>query len=267
MTVQDLYEMINRFAPFDTQVEEDNSGLLVGSASQPVDKALFALDVTDPVIDEAVSLGAQLIVTHHPVMFSPIHSLTDADCEGRIIRRLVREQISLIAAHTNLDQAPGGINDTLAECCGLSDVSGDGFFRSGLLPAALTASEYAGLLKQRLRTEVRLMGPENALVRKVGLCSGGGSSEWISAVSAGCDAFVSGEIRHHHALSLADAGIIGFECGHFATEEPGIRALASALQTAADTVKYNLCIFVSKKAAYAFPGSRDRRGTCQKEAP
>ena len=120
MTVQQIFDLIDRFAPFETQSEDDNSGFLVGSPSQEVTAALFALDVTEKVIDEAVSLGAQLIVTHHPLMFSPLSALTDADYEGRLIRRLIRENISLIAAHTNLDQAPGGVNDTLAERCGLT---------------------------------------------------------------------------------------------------------------------------------------------------
>ena len=96
MTVQDVYEMIDRLAPFASQSEYDNSGLLVGSALQEVSCILFALDVTEPVIDEAVSLGAQLIVTHHPLMFSPIRSLTDTDYEGRLIRRLTRMNISMI---------------------------------------------------------------------------------------------------------------------------------------------------------------------------
>lgn len=253
MTVQDLYEMIDQFAPFTTQFEEDNSGLLVGSASQEITGVLFALDVTQRVIDEAVSLGTQLIVTHHPLMFSPLRSLTDADYEGRLIRRLTQEGISLIAAHTNLDQAPGGINDVLAERCGLSEITGDAYFRCGFLPVPLTAREYAEELKASLHTEVRIMGPEDALIRKVGLCSGGGSSEWRSAADAECDAFVSGEIKHHIGLALADSGLIGFECGHFATEEPGIRALAAALQKRLNQVECNMRFYVSGISAYSFP--------------
>ena len=253
MTVQDLYRMIDRFAPFSTQAEDDNSGFLVGSASQEVSAVLFALDVTEPVIDEAFALGAQLIVTHHPLMFSPLHELTDASCEGRLIRRLTRENVSLIAAHTNLDQAPGGVNDTLAECCGLEDVSGEGFFRCGLLSEPVSAWEYADRLKTLLRADVRLMGPGNAKIHKVGLCSGGGSDMWHCAVEAGCDAFISGEIKHHWALALADSGVVGLECGHFATEEPGIRALAAALQKSLNQVECNVRIYVSDISAYSFP--------------
>ncbi len=253
MTVGDFYDLINQIAPFDTQMEFDNSGLLVGSASQEVNTVLFALDVTQSVIDEAVSLGAQLIITHHPLMINPIRTLTDDAYEGRLIRRLVKENISHIAAHTNLDQAPGGINDTLAELCGLTEISGEGFLRCGLLPAPLTAAEYVRALRNRLHTEVRLMGPQDAVIRKVGLCSGGGSDEWHSALLAGCDAFISGEIKHHHALDMADNRLVGLECGHFSTEEPGIRALASALQNALNTVECKVRIYVSEISAYSFP--------------
>ena len=119
MTVQSFYELLDRIAPFDTQADFDNSGLLVGSPRQEVHTVLLCLDVTENVIDEAVRLDAELIISHHPLMFSPRRRLTDEDYEGRLLRRLVREDISLIAAHTCLDQAPGGINDTLAELCGL----------------------------------------------------------------------------------------------------------------------------------------------------
>ena len=253
MTVHDFYLLLNKIAPFETQAEFDNSGLLVGSPAAEVSCVLLALDVTESVIDEAVSLGAQLIITHHPLMFSARQQLTDEDYEGRLIRRLIREDISLIAAHTNLDQAPCGINDTLAELCGLTEVTGEGFFRSGLLPEAVTAAACAEELGRRLGTTVRLMGPEDAVIRRIGLCSGGGSDEWASAAEAGCDAFLSGEIKHHLALALADRGIVAFECGHFATEAPGIEVLAVALQKALPALECNVRVYVSEVPAYAFP--------------
>lgn len=259
MTVQDLYRIIDRLAPFAAQMEGDNSGFLVGSPSDEVHTVLFALDATEPVIDEAVSLGAQLIVTHHPLLLTPVHSLTDENFEARLVRRLTREGISLIAAHTCLDRAPGGVNDTLAVLCGLEDISGEEFFRCGFLPEPCTAWEYADRLKTLLRTDVRLLGPGSAVIRKVGLCSGSGGSEWPRAAEAGCDAFVSGEIKHHFALAMADSGIVGLECGHFATEEPGIRALASALQKDINQIECNLRICVSEVSAYSFTGNRDGR--------
>ncbi len=253
MNVRTIYDLVNAVAPFDTQWEEDNSGLLVGCPDQEVSAVLFALDVTGPVIDEACALGAQLIVTHHPLLFDPLRSLTEETYEGRLLRRLVRENISLIAAHTCLDQADGGTNDTLAALCGLSEVTGDGYFRTGILPEPVTVRAFASSLSENLRTTVRVMGPEDRIVRRVGLCSGSGGSEWRRAADEGCDVFITGEMRHHIALALADAGVVTLECGHFATEEPGVAALAEALQNTLNHVECNVRVYVSAVPAYAFP--------------
>jgi len=253
MTVQQIWNLIDAAAPFDTQAEFDNSGLLVGNAEDDVNGILFALDVTDAVISEAIALGAQLIVSHHPLMFSPRKQLTDADYEGRLLRRLIRANLNVIAAHTNLDQAPGGINDTLAALCGLIMVTGEGYFRCGFLPEPMTAGAFAEQLRGALGDTVRRMGPADAMIRKVGLCSGSGGEEWKKALETGCDAFVSGEIRHHLALEMADQRIIPFECGHFATEEAGLFTLAEALQNALNRLQCNMRVYQSAVSAYAFP--------------
>ena len=252
MTVADICSIIDRIAPFSSQEEWDNSGLLVGSPSDSVTAVLFALDVTEPVIREAQSRGASLIVTHHPLMFSPRQRVTDEDSEGRLIASLIRGGISLIAAHTNLDRAAGGINDTLAGRCGLSDISGEGFFRSGRLPESSGVVDYVHFLEKALSCTVRIMGPANRQVRKVGVSSGGGSDAWKEAANTGCDVFVTGEMKHHLALSAADAGMTVLECGHFATEEPGIRSLAETLQTEFIRIKYNIGVYVSEIPAYSF---------------
>ena len=141
LTVQQVYDFINERAPFETQVAYDNSGLLVGDPAREVTGVHFALDVTTTVIDEAIRQGANLIVTHHPMMFSPIKRLVETTCEGQLLCRLVREGISLIAAHTNLDQAPGGVNDALAAAIGLESITGEGFLRVGNLPQAMSAGD------------------------------------------------------------------------------------------------------------------------------
>ena len=253
VTVFDIYTIIDSLASFSSQEEWDNSGLLVGSPSDPVTGILFALDLTEPVIREACSKGASLIITHHPVMFSPRRRITDEDAEGRMISGLIRSGISLISAHTNLDRAPGGINDTLAKKCGLSDFSGEGFFRFGLLHQPMCARDYSVLLSRSLSSVVRIMGPEDHLIRIVGLSSGGGSDSWREAAASGCDAFITGEMKHHLALSAADSGLVVFECGHFATEEPGIRALAETLQKEVNGIEYNIGIYISGIPAYSFP--------------
>ena len=190
MTVGDIYQILDRIAPFDTQADFDNSGLLIGSPAWEVSGILFALDVTEAVVEEAVALGANLIVTHHPVLFSPVQRITEDQPEGRLIAALIRNRLSLIAAHTNLDQAPGGINDTLAALCGLSDVTGEGYVRIGNLPEACSARELADRLSGILQCTVRLMGPEEAVIDRLAVSSGAGGSEWKAGADAGCSAFL-----------------------------------------------------------------------------
>lgn len=250
LTVQDVYDFINERAPFDTQADFDNSGLLVGSPAAAVHHIHVAMDCTEAVAQEAAALGADLIVTHHPVMFSPRKTLREDDPEARLLCRLIRGGQALIAAHTSLDQAPGGINDVLAAAIGLEDVTGEGFLRVGNLPAAMTPDALAQHLAQRLHTVVRPMGPAGRSIRRVGVCSGAGSDCWAQAAEMGAVGFVSGEIRHHHALAASEARMVCFECGHHATEEPGIFALADALQNWPDAVQWKVRVTKSRLGAY-----------------
>ena len=220
LTVRQVYDFINEFAPFETQVAYDNSGLLVGHPDQAVTGVHFALDVTDKVIDEALENGANLIVTHHPMMFSPIKRLVETDYQARLLCRLIRGGISLISAHTNLDQAAGGINDVLAARIGLTYITGEGFVRVGTLPASMTAAELAQHISKTLGDTVRVMGNPLAMVERVGMCSGSGADEWPAAAALGAQAFLTGEAKHHIALEAAAAGVVILEAGHHATEEP-----------------------------------------------
>ena len=250
LTVQQIYDLINERAPFETQLAFDNSGLLVGHPNQEVHGIHVALDVTDHVIDEAIANGADLIVTHHPMMFSPIKRLVETNHEVRLLCRLIRAGISLISAHTNLDQAVGGINDVLAERIGLTDVQGEGFVRMGTLPSPMTADALATHISAALGDVVRVMGDPSALVEKVGMCSGSGADEWPAAAAMGAQAFLTGEAKHHIALESAAAGVVLLEAGHHATEEPGIFALADALQMSELVVQYNVRVSKSSVKPY-----------------
>ncbi len=250
LTVQMVYDFINDRAPFETQVAYDNSGLLVGHPENEVHGIHVALDVTDAVIDEALRQGADLIVTHHPMMFSPIKRLVETDHQAHLLCRLIRAGISLISAHTNLDQAVSGINDVLAEQVGLVDVTGEGFVRVGTLPEEMSASAFADQVSSALGDVVRVMGNGNAPVRKVGMCSGSGSDEWAQAAEMGADAFLTGEVKHHIALEAAAKGVVLLEAGHHATEAPGIFALAKALQKQPDVVQYQVRVSTSTAKAY-----------------
>ena len=250
LTVQQVLDFINERAPFDTQLPFDNSGLLVGHPDNEVSGIHFALDVTSKVIEEAIESGANLIITHHPMMFSPIKRLTETNHEARLLCRLIRAGISLISAHTNLDQAIGGCNDVLAQTIGLSDIQGEGFVRVGKLPHPMTATELAAHIAEQLGDVVRVMGDPTALITKVGMCSGAGADEWSAAAAMGAEAFLTGEVKHHIALEAADAGVVMLEAGHHATEEPGIFALAKALQISDLGVQCNVRVSLSRAKAY-----------------
>lgn len=250
LTVQQVYDFINERAPFETQLAFDNSGLLVGHPDNEVTGVHFALDVTNHVIDEAIANGANLIVTHHPMMFSAIKRLVETDYQAKLLCRLIRAGISLISAHTNLDQAPGGCNDVLAQTIGLTDIEGEGFVRVGALPHPMTAVELAAHIGEKLGDVVRVMGDPAAVITRVGMCSGSGADEWPAAAVMGAQSFLTGEVKHHIALEASDAGVVMLEAGHHATEEPGIFALAKALQMSELGVQYNVRVSLSSAKAY-----------------
>ncbi len=250
LTVQQVYDFINERAPFETQLAFDNSGLLVGDPNREVTGIHVALDVTSRVIDEAIAHGANLIITHHPMMFSPIKRLVETNYEARLLCRMIRANISLISAHTNLDQAIGGCNDVLAQRIGLTNIVGEGFVRVGTLPSPMTAGELAVSIGESLGDVVRVMGNPSAVVEKVGMCSGSGADEWPAAAALGAQAFLTGEVKHHIALEASDAGVVLLEAGHHATEEPGIFALADALQNSDLVVQYKIRVSKSEAKAY-----------------
>ena len=250
LTVQQVLDFINERAPFETQLAFDNSGLLVGNPQQEVSGVHFALDLTNKVIDEAIAHGTNLIVTHHPVMFSPIKRLVESNYEARLLCRLIRANINLIAAHTNLDQAVGGCNDVLAKAIGLTNIFGEGFVRVGTLPRPVTAQELAASISEALGDVVRVMGDPSARIEKVGMCSGAGADEWHAAAAMGAQAFLTGEVKHHIALEASAGGVVMLEAGHHATEEPGIFALANALQNSELVVHCNVRVTTSCAKAY-----------------
>ncbi len=250
LTVGEIYRFIDQKAPFATQEDYDNSGLLLGHPDQQVHHILVALDCAMGVAQEAEAIGADLIVTHHPLMFASRKNLREDDGEGAILCRLIRGHKALIAAHTCLDRAPGGMNDVLAETIGLAHITGEDFLRVGDLPHPMTVEDCTRWLQDHLKTVVRPMGRSTNMVHRVGLCSGAGSEMWQQAKAMGADAFVSGEIHHHHALTACQQGVTCFECGHAATETVGIFALADALQKHADAVQWNVRVTKSLLNAY-----------------
>lgn len=226
MTVHEILEYIDSRAPFATAEEWDNPGLLVGSGTQPVSRVLVALDATDGALKTAKAVGAELILTHHPVIFTPLRRLTG----DSLPYRLAAEGIALIAAHTNLDKAAGGVNDTLAQQLGLTDVTvaADGITRIGVLPETEDPTAFARRVATALDAPVRLGGRRP--VRTVAVCGGSGG-DFIPTLIGQADAFVTGEVKHHQWLEAAE-DLTLVEAGHYATEVPVVDTLCEWLQEA-----------------------------------
>ncbi len=242
-TVAEMLELVNEIAPFDLAEEWDNAGLLAGHPSWEVRRAMVALDLTPGALREAVDAGAQLIVTHHPILFHGRKNLREDDGEGALCADLVRSRIALIAAHTNYDNAPEGLNDALAAELGLEGVETLAHgLRAGVFegsPDALIAR-----VRERLGGAPRLYRGGGEIGR-VAVCGGAGGAFWPEAAAAGCDAYLTGEIRHHEALAATQAGLTLVEAGHYHTERVMVKALRSRLQTRANTLQYNVHVFGS----------------------
>ena len=204
----------------------DNVGLLCGRKGKEVKKILVALDPFRSVIQEAIEEGADLIVTHHPVIFRPISRLS-ADS---LPYRLAAAGISVISAHTNLDKAVEGVNDTLAARLGLTDIeiAADGMTRVGTLPEEMTATAFAAHVAEVLGTPVRAAGDKP--VKRVALCGGAAGSSLFAHIGS-ADCFITGEVKHHEWLG--EAGRINLiDGGHYSTEVPVVDTLCSWLTEA-----------------------------------
>lgn len=249
MTVRQLLDILNEMAAFDTAASFDNCGLLTGRGEWTVQGIHLALDCTPDVLDEMQYSGDNVLIVHHPLMFSPRQNVTEEDWEGRLLNRLIRQRIALIAMHTNLDQAPGGINDVLAHRVGLRQITGEGYIRVGELPHPMNHLALQAYLQARLGDVVRVMG--QGTVRLLAVSSGAGGEGFREARQMGADGFLTGEMKHHHALEAAGMGMVCFEGGHDATERPGILHLGEALQQRLHQVQWNVPIHKTQTVPYS----------------
>jgi len=250
LTVKTVLDWMNEIAPFEKAEKWDNSGLLCGSRNREVIGILCALDFSRAVLEEAISLGANLIVTHHPILFGGRKSLCEDEVEGKLLCDMVRANMSLIAAHTNYDAVQGGVNDCLAETLGLTEITGvegdeEGYMRIGnIKPVALR--DFAAFVTETLGDVVRVYGDRDKIIRRVAMVGGSGGEFARMAMNAGADAYITGEMRYHDSIDLAAEGLATLHCGHDATERIAIKPLANGLQNRLDAVQYNVKVYVSK---------------------
>ncbi len=249
-TVGQVLELIDKIAPFELAEAWDNVGLLAGHPDNRVDKVLCALDLRMEVLEEAVQKGCQLIVTHHPILFRGRKNLCETDGEGRLICALIRSGVSLIAAHTNYDNASPGVNDALAETLGLRSVyAHDGGMRSGSIEQTDFGS-FCRAVSRSLHGPVRCYGNTERRIERVAVLGGAGEDYAEIARSVGADVYVTGEMAYHKALDAVDNGLCIIEAGHAATEQPAISALSRGLQNAANAVQYDICVLQSETEVF-----------------
>ncbi len=243
VTLLQVRQLLDQWAPFDTQMDFDNAGLLVGREDKEAEGILVALDITREVILEAASLSCTLIVSHHPVIFHPLKSVTDRDVTGEKVLLLAERGIGAICAHTNLDAAQGGVNDCLARVLGLEEIEQlhqDGVDCQGrpygigrvgrVHQMGLTAAEYASYVKGQLGAASVRVADGGHLVQQVAVGGGACGSMLRDAVEKGCDTFVTADVKYDQYLEARALGVTLIDAGHFATENVVVGPLAEYLR-------------------------------------
>ena len=234
MTIlEDVLNFLKARFPEEEKEEWDNVGLLTGDSSGEIKRVLVCLDVTSDTVNEAKEFGADLIVSHHPLIFSPLKRIVEDNGLGSILIQLIKNNISVYSMHTNFDKAKGGMNDLLAEKIGLSDVrrytddelikndgkTVDNIGRVGILDVPMCLDDFADFVKATLGCRaMKVFGDGQDNVRTVALCSGSGGSMMTAAYNSGADVYLSADFNHHHAQEALETGLNLIDAGHFETE-------------------------------------------------
>lgn len=250
-TVQDIIKIIEEIAPIELSKlycekynSYDNSGLILGDVNKEVFSVVVCLDLTREVADEAVDNNADMIISHHPLIFNGLKSITKNDSTGNIIYKLIKNDIAVYAAHLNFDNAPFGVNQILADKLGLVDCkimqpAGEeaGLGRVGKLQRNYTLKEIFDLLCTILKEDgVKFCGNPDKIINTVGIvCGAGGDMELLDiAYNMGADLYITSEIKHHIALNAKERGIALIDGGHFATENIAIPLLTQLISDYAE---------------------------------
>lgn len=250
-TVGDILAYIETLAPTYMKMEWDNVGLLCGSKGAPVTKVLVALDPFIHVCREACEWGAELMVTHHPLIFQAPREITDETELGRSILTLCRHGISAVNAHTNLDCAPEGVNDVLARTLGLQNTSvikpagtdsrgrPYGLLRCGDVQEQ-PLSSFLASVKAALHCEGLRYVDSGKPVKKVAVGGGSCADGLWDALDAGCDTFVTADIKYNQFWDARELGLNLIDAGHFCTENPVIPVLAEKLAAAFPEIRVKI---------------------------
>ena len=244
MRFEDIVNELESIAPSATQEEWDNSGIQIAVRGSGIRRIMTALEITDEIVSEAIEREADMIVTHHPLIFGELSSIDRAQIEGQYILDLVKSNISVYASHTPFDKCRGGNNDYLAGELGLTDIDGfttkkDGIpvkdmtGRVGNLPEPLSLGELADILSGILdadRQSFRTVGELSETIEKVAVCTGAGADFIETAVDNGCDVLITGDVKYHDAQKARATGLCVIDAGHYGTEKTFTANMARTLR-------------------------------------
>lgn len=221
-TVGKIYDLINEYAPINLAYDGDNVGLIIGSRDTVVTGILYAVDVNMQAVDMAKDIGANLIIAHHPVIFEPLRSITDSEASSRLAQHAIREGMSIICAHTNLDAAQDGISYTLAKIAGLKNIytpDNCSVMRIGEFDEAIETEEFIEHMKKVLNIEVVFITKDYPKsIKTLAVVSGRGCGALYEAIESKVDAFLLGEIKHENAVYANIMDMCVIACGHHETE-------------------------------------------------
>lgn len=229
MRCSEIITRLELLSPPSFAEEWDNVGLLVGRLDQEISSIYIAVDATDKVIEEAILNGADMIITHHPLIFSGVKSITEEDFVGRRLRKLIGENICYYAMHTNFDVL--GMADAAAEEMELSnsqvlhvtyedDISKEGLGRYGKLPRTMTLGECAEFVKRKFSlSHVAVYGDLRTVVDIAAICPGSGKDFMEDAIKVGADVYVTGDISHHVGIDAIAQGLMIIDAGHYGIEK------------------------------------------------
>lgn len=222
--------------PLDSAETWDAVGLVCGDPASPVRRILWAVDAVDAVVDQAVADDVDLIVVHHPLLLTGVHSVAATDAKGRVIHRLISSGIALYCAHTNADVAVPGVSDALAAALGVTEtrpLDASGLGRIGRLTAPMPLGDFARVVAAALPAThhgARVLGDPEAIVGTIAVCGGSGDSLLSAATDAGADVYVTADLKHHRALDhREEGGCAVIDVAHWASEWPWLAQAAELL--------------------------------------
>ena len=258
MKVKDIIKVIEDFAPLSIQEGWDNSGLCVGSPEDEVTSVLLALDCTPELVDEAVAYGADMIVTHHPLIFSGLKKISPEDMVGEAVIKAIRAGISIYAAHTSADKVLEGVSGAMAAKLGLVNVTvldedgeGTGLGAVGDLPQPMTAEQAVAFVKDRFALKaMKTSRPSDGMISRVAMCGGSGGSLIKAARKAGAQLYISGDISYHNFFT--PDGFMIMDIGHYESEIEIVDILFSLIKKNFPTFAVRITQNINSNPIYYF---------------